>query len=276
MGVDLCQWRAAIGSFRPRSSSLRPRPGGRGPLGEWLEEVRKKGEDFMRGGKELLEEVGRGWRSKTCNLLQMVLYLVICSSMVGVVVSGVLTYSYLDAYNFSTASCSTITSTSLQSSHHVDPAECVWMLLQVVSVVRMLLLMAGVESHPGPTTFRAYLVHDPQTIEPPTSTLPSLVFSDGNMNSSSTNVFMKCSSWFEEMVTSLESGCEHCPNVVHLQDFETRTGSQLVLLLTLGETYLESGEMEKIRKLQGVLGCSGVSKLEVVNVDKRECPHCFR
>ena len=45
----------------------------------------------------------------TCNLLQIVLYLVICSLMVGVVVSGVLTYSYLDAYKFSTASCSTTT-----------------------------------------------------------------------------------------------------------------------------------------------------------------------
>ena len=68
-----------------------------------------KGEEYMRGGEEWLEEVRRGWRSKTCNLLQMVLYLVICSSMVGVVVSGVLTYSYLDAYKFSTASCSTTT-----------------------------------------------------------------------------------------------------------------------------------------------------------------------
>ena len=120
----------AIGSFRPRTSSLRPRSGGRGPLGEWLEEVRKKGE-FMRGGEEWLEEVGRGWRSKTCNLLQMLLYIVICSSMVGVVVSGVLTYSYVDAYKFSTASCSTTTSISIQSSHHVDPAECVWTILQI-------------------------------------------------------------------------------------------------------------------------------------------------
>ena len=96
------------------------------------------------------------------------------------------------------------------------------------------------------------------------------------MNSGATNVFMKCSSWFEEMVTSLESACEQCPNVVLLQDFETRTGSQLVLLLTLGETYLKNEEMEKIRQLQGVLGCSGVSRLEVVNVDSRECPQCFR
>ena len=96
------------------------------------------------------------------------------------------------------------------------------------------------------------------------------------MNSGATNVFMKCSSWFEEMVTSLESACEQCPNVVLLQDFETRTGSQLVLLLTLGETYLENGEMEKIRQLQGVLACSGVSRLGVVNVDSKECPHCFR
>ena len=95
-----------------------------------MEEVRKKGE-FMRGGEEWLEEVRRGWRSKTCNLLQMLLYIVICSSMVGVVVSGVLTYSYLDAYKFSTASCSTTTSISIQSSHHVDPAECVWTILQV-------------------------------------------------------------------------------------------------------------------------------------------------
>ena len=125
----------------------------------------------------------------------------------------------------------------------------------MVAVVRMLLLIAGVESHPGPTTFRAYLVHDPLTIELPTSTLPSLVFSDGTMNSGATNVFMKCSSWFEEMVTSLESACEQCPNVVLLQDFETRTGSQLVLLLTLRERYLAS------RKLQVVLGCSGVSRL---------------
>ena len=276
MGVDLCQWRAAIGSFRPRTSFLSSKPGGRGPLGQWLEEVRKKWEEFMRGGMEWLEEVRRGWRRNTCNLLQMVLYLVICSSMVGVVVSGVLTYSYLDAYKFSTASCSTTTSFSLQQSHHVDPAECVWSILQVVSVVRMLLLMAGIESHPGPSTFRAYLVHEPQVIEPPTSILPSLVFSDGNMNFSSTNVFMNCSSWFEKMVTSLESGCEQCPNVVHLQDFETRTGSQLVLLLTVGETILGSGEMEKIRKLQEVLGCSGVSRLEVVKLDSRECPHCFR
>ena len=35
----------------------------------------------------------------------------------------------------------------------MEPAVCVRMILQVVYLVRMLLVLAGVEIHPGPTIF---------------------------------------------------------------------------------------------------------------------------
>ena len=218
----------------------------------------------------------------------MIMFLTLTFSFVSCTASCLLTYSYLDGHKFEEASCSTSTYTDAMSSVE-DFSLLQKMTLQVEEIVRMLLLLAGVESHPGPTSYKAYLLQEPITLESLTSPLPSLVCSDGTMNPMCTMVLKKSSSWFDEIVPSMESSCTNCLKVirvntsilvhlqvVHLPDFTTRTVSLLVLLLTKGEANLERGELEEIRNFQRVIGCPGVTRQELVYLDPGECPHCFR
>ena len=63
----------------------------------------------------------------------------------------------------------------------MDPAECVKMILQVVSLVRMLLFLAGVKSHPGPNIFRAFLEGKPLPQESFNLSSCSMVCSNGTL-----------------------------------------------------------------------------------------------
>ena len=89
------------------------------------------------------------------------------------------------------------------------------MIMQVVSVVRMLLLLAGVESHPGPTIFRAFLVGKTIPQESLNVSSCSLICSDSTLDTM-TSIFSQFLPWFKDLVLSTISSCSECPKVMLL------------------------------------------------------------
>ena len=68
-----------------------------------------------------------------------------------------LTYSYLDRSHFSKATCSTDLYQGLATPSSTNYFTSIqWMTIQVVEVVRMLLVMSGLETNPGPV-FRMFI-----------------------------------------------------------------------------------------------------------------------
>ena len=144
-------------------------------------------------------------------------------------------------------SCSTNSSPGLPLSPPTDnfttPQK---MILALEEVVRMLLLLAGVESNHGPT-YRMYLVHKPLVAEP----RPHLHISceDGGLLGDF-GIFYSCSGLIGQLLCDTCSckTCKDSAGAIYMPDFSILTVAHLNALLTNGETMVEGWE-EKRRVL---------------------------
>ena len=149
--------------------------------------------------------------------------------------------------------------------------------LALEEVVRMLLLLAGMESNPGPT-YRMYLAHKPLVVEP----RPHLfIFCENGGFYGDLGIFYFNSRFLRQLLcdTCSCSTCKDCAAALYLPDFSTGTMVHLFQLLTDGETLVEGLEgKDKVLQLQVALGCSGVSRVEEVKPDllPGQCPRCLR
>ena len=89
-------------------------------------------------------------------VLMSAVFLTLTFSFISCTASCLLTYSYLDHGKFGKSSCSTDLHLGPLSSR-IDVSLMERMTLQVMEVVSMLLVRAGIETNPGPV-FRMYLV----------------------------------------------------------------------------------------------------------------------
>ena len=107
------------------------------------------------------------------------------------------------------------------------------MTLQVMEVVSMLLVRAGIETHPGPA-FRMYLVSKPLLVEPISSI--KIFCAEGGLNGDF-GFFSSYSSYFKKLLGP-SCSCPKCENItsaIYLPDFSVQTLASLTELLTQGE-----------------------------------------
>ena len=132
----------------------------------------------------------------------------------------------------------------------------------------MLLLLAGVESNPGPT-YRMYLVHKPLVAEP----RPHLHIycQDGGLHGDF-GIFYSYSRLLRQLLcdTCSCTTCKDCAGAIYLPDFSILTVAHLNELLTNGETMVEEEEEEegkrRVLQLKLAMGCSGVSRREKIQL----------
>ena len=132
-------------TYYPRACSLGPRARAR--------ERRSAGEEWWKktNAQSNIQDEAKKTRMMVFNAS---MFVILTFSFVSCTTSCLLTYSYLDRSNFSKTTCSTdlhdgtpsVTNffTSLQK-----------MSIQVLEVVRMLLVMSGLETNPGPVSTRS-------------------------------------------------------------------------------------------------------------------------
>ena len=88
----------------------------------------------------------------------------------------------------------------------------------VSCLIKMLLLLAGVESSPGPTTYKAFLLLEPPSLKLHISSPCFLICSEGTLVDV-TNIF-KLSPWLKELVTTTaDLSCSECPTVIKFCKF---------------------------------------------------------
>ena len=89
--------------------------------------------------------------------LSVALFMIVTFSFVSCTTSCLLTYSYLDRSQFIKVTCSTDLHHGLTTTYSTNNFTSLqWMTIQVVEVVRMLLVMSGLETNPGPV-FRMFI-----------------------------------------------------------------------------------------------------------------------
>ena len=151
------------------------------------------------------------------------------------------------------------------------------MFIALEEVVRMLLVLAGVETHPGPT-YRMYLIHKPLLPEP--SPRMNIYCDSGRLNGEF-GIFFSYSRYFEELLVKPCdcSPCSTCAPSIYLPDFSTLTVAHLAQLLESGETEVEDEEEKvRVKQLQAALGCSGISRAEKLRpqLTPGQCAGCLR
>ena len=211
-----------------------------------------------------------GGQKTRWDVIKWIVFLILTFSYVSCFTSSILTYSYLNHGKFYKTSCSTDFNHSPLISA-TDVTLVMKMKQQLVEVVKMLLVMAGLETNPVPVS-RTYLVHEPLT----SGTAPPITIQcdDGALNGDF-SIFSSYSRVFRELLTSGTTDCNQC-KVIHLPGFSLTTVAHLVQLLTSGETYVTAEEKKRMVNLKLALSCSGVSRQDSVKVDTNQCKHCFR
>ena len=190
MGVHLSQWRASIGSF-----NLKMKP------------VRKKKPKEKMYSKEGTIKYKRLLTSST--ILRFVLLMTVISAL----------RSCVNVVSMWDESNSPDTDSFLHSvSNRIEEENC--LITAAGCVIKMLLLLAGVERNPGPTIFRAVLLTTPLSMkdtEDDTVLTPwMIVCSDRTLESKvMVENFSSFSPWFGTM-TSECSFCSACPKVIYL------------------------------------------------------------
>ena len=181
MGVHLSQWRASIGSFNLKMKPLR----------------KKKPKEKMYS-KEVRIKYKRLLTSST--ILRFVLLMTVISAL----------RSCVNVVSMWDESHSPDTDSFLHSvSNRIEEENC--LITAAGCVIKMLLLLAGVERNPGPTIFRAVLLTTPLSMkdtEDDTVLTPwMIVCSDRTLESKvMVENFASFSSWFGE-ITSESSLC---------------------------------------------------------------------
>jgi hypothetical protein len=208
------------------------------------------------GGRRRREEVFEEWDTeghendtkKTCvQALNVFLFLVLTFSATSCITSSLFGYTYFDMARFPPATCSTDTSPLLTSSSTSgDFSRLQRMTLAVEELVRMLLVVAGLETNPGPVS-RMFLLSEPLTTDPRP---PVRIHCEDGSFYGDFFIISSYSKTFAQLVGSNASDCKECAPVVHLPDFSTSTMAHLFELLTSGETLVTRGEKKKVIQLQ--------------------------
>ena len=148
--------------------------------------------------------------------------------------------------------------------------------LKVTEIVRMLLIMAGLGTNPGPVS-RIYLLHKPLTPAP--SPPIKIICCDGGFFGDFSIISVSSKKFrdlFEPPTCACKEQCQSCAPVVHLPQFSKTTMTHLVQLLSTGETNVTEEEEKSVRQLQAALGSGGVSRQEKVQLEPSQCKHCYR
>ena len=265
MGVDLTQYRSAIGCHAGRACNLGPRS-----------RAKRRKKEF----KEMLKEAGA--RSKIRKEAAAVWLEALNTSIMISIFTSITLSVMLTSWPMVTPglgkTCSTISMPGLLSSHPTgDFTLAQKMFLALEEVIRMLLLLAGVESNPGPT-IRMYLIDKPLVPEP--SHEICFYCKDGGFFDDF-SIFTAYSLHLQELLiqSCTCTTCKDCAPVLHLPDFSTLTVAHLKALLTDGETLVEGwAERRRVLQLKVALRCSGISRREVLKpaLASGQCASCLR
>ena len=112
-------------------------------------ERRRAGEESWK--KKMADEDIQGEAKKTrMGVFVVAMFLILTFSFVSCSASFLMTYSYLERGKFGQATCSTDIYPTTSSSIYLSLPER--MTIQMLEVVRMLLVMSGLETNPGTNT----------------------------------------------------------------------------------------------------------------------------
>ena len=257
MGVDLAQYRSIIGCFTARASKEGPRS------------RRKRRKESAK--ERMKEAEARSRLRKESAFFWMEMLKISLSFSFSILVM-------LSVLDFGKPYYSTNLSPGLASAPLSGDFSVIQKLfLALGDVARMLLVLSGVETHPGPS-YRVYLIHNP--LVPDQSPYVNIYYEMGGFIGDF-GVFFQSSKILTELLLQSCScnTCSTCAPSIHLPDFSAKTVAHLLQLLTTGETVVEEWEERtRITQLQAALGCSGVSRAEKLKpvLLPGQCAACFR
>ena len=156
----------------------------------------------------------------------------------------------------------------------MDTEDTMTMIMSLLTVIKMLLVIQGVERNPGPQfTYRMSLLEEPPTMD--LSIVPvSLHCKDGQITGDMTIL----AHYSKMMCEVSNSQCKFCENIVHLPDISMVTVTHLLELLSTSVTDLQEEDGRKrVIQLQVALGCTGITDLRKIKHDPvpGQCPNCL-